>query len=220
MYCSGCGTVNPQGASQCLKCGRDLQAPASAGESAIDVALAARSVAPGRAARSRRLTSRVLILLTVGVAVIAGPIIFMSMQLSTYFPDYQARDTASLNSTKPPYDPTAGTTEDFDSGMGLAPAPRPEVVARDVARKANTSKVRVALAAYYSENGLFPAGLDELGGEFLGFTPDLEVYLYQALDNRNDFRLEVTLESNVVSGADVVKEGEVTKLVITGASLF
>jgi len=213
MYCSDCGTVNPDSAQYCLKCGRELGRPKPVEKNEVDIVLVSRPAAGAYAGPSGRLTSRLLVLLLVGAVLLLAPMVFVNMRVGEILPDYEARDAA-----KPPYNSTMGRegAADFESGLGLAPTIRPAVIALDVAKKANAAKARVALAQHFSEYGVFPDTLDDLGAEYLGFVPDPDVYTYQVLDDGFDFRLEVLLASDVVSGADVVKEGDVTKLVITG----
>ncbi len=217
MYCSDCGTVNPAHAEYCLKCGRELGKPKPIEKSEVDIALAARPVSGASSGPSGLLTSRFLVMILAGAVLLLGPMVFMNMQVREILPDYEARDAA-----KPPYDPTAGEAgaADFDSGLGLAPTLRPQVIAQDIARKANAAKARVALAQHFAEYGLFPDTLDDLGAGYLGFVPDPDVYTYQVLDEGLDFQFEVILASDSVSGADIVKEGDVTKLVFTGAGLY
>ncbi len=217
MYCSDCGTVNPAHAEHCLKCGRELGKPKPVEKSEVDIALAARPVSGTHTGPSGRFTSRLLIMLLAGAVLLLGPMVFMNMQVSEILPDYAARDAA-----KPPYDPAAGEAgaADFDSGLGLAPTLSPQIIAQDVAKKSNAAKARVALAQHFAERGFFPDTLDDLGSGYLGFVPDPDVYTYQVLNEGLDFRFEVILASDVVSGADVVKDGDVTKLIFTGDSLY
>lgn len=217
MYCSDCGTVNPEDARQCTKCGRELGRSKPTEKSEVDIALASRSTTGSHAGPSGRLTGRFLVMILLGTALLLGSMIAMNMRVADILPDYAARDAA-----KPPYDPNAGAAQnaDFDSGLGLAPRARPEVIAKDAAKKANANKARAALAQRFAEYGVFPDTLDELGARSLGFVPDPGVYVYQVLADGSDFRLEVLLASDVVSGTNVIKEGAVTKLVITGAGLY
>lgn len=202
MYCIDCGTVNPENAQCCLKCGRDLKRPQDQAKTEVDIALAARAPGEVQKAPAGLLTTRLLSIAAIAAIAIMVPIGYMTMQLRTALPVLTR---------------SAAPAIDEGPGLGLAPAERPEVIAGDVARKANAGKARVALEQHYAEYGAYPESLEALDPRTLGFVPNAETYAYQLLRDGRDYRLEVVLQSHVVSGADIVKEGDLTKLVITGA---
>ena len=202
MYCSDCGTVNPKNTQCCFKCGHDLERSEKEEKSEVDIALAARTGGVRYTSSPGTLTTRIVIVAGIAAIVVMIPIFFMTAQLKTALPVLTREGKPAL--------------EQDGAGLGLAPPERPEVIADDVRRKANAAKARVALEQHFAEVGGYPDSLDELSAQTLGFIPDPEVYIYESLDDAHDFRLEVYLRSAVVSGTDVVKEGDITKLVITG----
>jgi hypothetical protein len=121
-----------------------------------------------------------------------------------------------------------GRRGDDRSSAGFAPGERPvrwglpskgprvPELATDAARKGNARRLQTALAQYYSQNDVYPASLADLPSAGLGFSPNPRTYFYQATPDQKDYRLEVIMESDNVSGAHIVTEGGVTKYVIQG----
>jgi hypothetical protein len=202
MYCCNCGTINNEPTEICLKCGHDLSEPKAKIESDIDIALAAR---PKRSSStvSNKSVTRFLVLAIILTSISALPIVFMTLQIK--------KDHPILTRQAGP------ASGDNEAGLGLDPRQRSEVIARDSAKKANTRKAQTTLEQYFAGNGHYPNSLDELDPKMLGFVVDPQAYLYEPMAGGSDYRLTVSLESDIASGPNVVREGEVTKLVITGS---
>ncbi len=210
MYCSKCGTVNPEHAVNCIKCGRDLEQRLESEETAVDVALFARPSRPASLRPAGSIFSRIALMIMVGAIVILAPMMIFWRQAGTS--GISRPGTVKLNTA-----PAAGESEglrDFESGLGLAPRAPAEVVARDVAKKANAARLKMVLEQFYAMNDRYPESFEELDVSTLGFTPSPESYSYTQTDDGHGYVAEIILESDNVSGADVVVEGHVTKLVL------
>lgn len=73
MYCINCGTVNPDRAEYCLKCGDGLARTARAeAPSAVDIALAARPTGPGHPRSTGSLTTGLMVAGLIAVLIIMG----------------------------------------------------------------------------------------------------------------------------------------------------
>lgn len=83
MYCIECGTVNPDRAEYCLKCGGGFARTAVAeAPSAVDIALAARPTGPGHAVSSKRSMSQLIVACLVAVIILAVMMLFALEQTS------------------------------------------------------------------------------------------------------------------------------------------
>lgn len=201
MYCQNCGTVNQSGLEKCAKCGHELRKQDKVSE--VDMALAARAQVKKHGGSSSGIPMGLVLGLIVITALILVPIVLMTAQLKNRFP------VLTRSTDKP--------AVDQGPGFGLAPKESPEVINRDAGRKSNALKARNALEQYYSSYDRYPDALSEVDGAVLGFIPDSS-YKYEALAGGKDFRLEIALESQIVSGADIMHDDTGTKLVVTGSS--
>jgi hypothetical protein len=109
------------------------------------------------------------------------------------------------------------TPENRPLRLGLpAKGERVPELAADAARKANARRLQAVLSQHYAQNNFYPLSLAELSTAALGFAPNPQTYVYQATPDQKDYRLEVIMESDNVSGANIVTDGGVTKYIIQG----
>jgi len=199
MYCTNCGTVNPERAESCHKCGRSLIGTADAqAPSAVDIALAARPPIGAYGSSKMSLMSRLIVAsLALGLVLMVLMIIFLS--------------------------PKGGMVSGQDrigapgfGGLGLSPAKSPTIMANDAARKTNALRLQTAVTQFYAQNDRYPVSISEIPLGMLGFDADPAVYHYSTLPGGGGFRIEVIMQGSNISGSHIVSEGDVTKYVYEG----
>lgn len=231
MYCTHCGTINPETVESCLKCGRGFMAPGSTaedGKTAVDLALAARSPGSKSFGSGRGRFSRSIILsLAVCVAVMV-PALMIMRQAGTVRPASlsekqtftknvggQGGLTGMLKSAG--FNPGAGVTPSPPAEQGAAISPRQALaIASDAAHKANALRLKTAVSIFAEEHNRFPVSINEIPPSVLGFVADPNIYKYWRTKNPEGYHIEVLMESGDVSGADIVTENGITKYVVNG----
>ncbi len=209
MYCTNCGTVNPDMAHYCLKCGRPFGEAKAANDSAapaIEIALASQAFERTASATRKTLASRLII-----ASLAAGLAMMVTILLA--FRQGAVPTGAATSSPPPAASGAAGTA---GQGQVRAAGVSPISMANDAARMANAKRIQMALATFYAENDRYPQSLGEIPAAVLGFDPDPETYRYSVTESPYGFRLEVFLNNRSGDDPNAVTENGVAKLVFVG----
>ena len=207
MYCNKCGTVNPEIADFCLKCGREFGAARTPEEpTPLEISLASRPLGNLGRGPGGNMMSRLLVGGLAAALVFMVPTILLMRQMG------QASQAAPGGTgALAVFGRTVGGAS---RNGGASPVSGAMAIANDAARKANAMRLKIGLAMFYEQDGRYPSSLSEIPASDLGFIPDADTYVYAPRPDGQGYRLEVPLQTNNVSGPNLVNEDGVTKYVI------